>query len=408
MTHRDNRKRRLRNSKTDRMSLQKKALAAGLAILALIAVSATLLHAETSGGRLSADASTVISGSKIQLKLEGIHFPSYMKWSSSNERVATVVDGLVTAKSKGKCSITASYGFRTYSCTLEVETPKLSQSALRLGIEKKKKLELEGTSKTVTWKSSDSSVAKVAADGTVTGIAAGHASLTATVDGKKYTCKVKVYDELKGKTIIGIGDSLMYGNILGNRYTWLNLLGKAHNMKTYNYGQNGNPVAQPAGSSGIVSMSERYKEIIKAVPDTDYIVVLGGANDKRLNIPIGKNSDKTNKTFKGALNILLDGLHKAYPDAVLLCMTNYNRFPTPDSIGNTDLDYVNAMIEVCKLKGVVCFDNYHDSGINFQDSDCLSWCDEGVYLGIGKNGHFSPKAYKYLLPLYETFLQKNS
>ena len=51
------------------------------------------------------------------------------------------------------------------------------------------------THKEVTWKSSDTSVVTVAADGTITAVKAGTADITATADGKTAMCKVTVQDE---------------------------------------------------------------------------------------------------------------------------------------------------------------------------------------------------------------------
>ena len=58
-----------------------------------------------------------------KLKIPGSKF----KWKSSNKKVATVSSkGIVTAKKKGKTTITAKKGKTTYKCKLIVETPKLS------------------------------------------------------------------------------------------------------------------------------------------------------------------------------------------------------------------------------------------------------------------------------------------
>jgi uncharacterized protein YjdB len=48
------------------------------------------------------------------------------------------------------------------------------------------------TGRVVTWTSSDPSIATVKSDGTVTGIAKGHAVITATSEGKSGTVTVVV------------------------------------------------------------------------------------------------------------------------------------------------------------------------------------------------------------------------
>lgn len=71
-----------------------------------------------------------------------------------------------------------------------------------------------------------------------------------------------------------------------------------------------------------------------------------------------------------------------------------------NTLGLNDIDYVNAMMEVCKNKGVKCFDNYHESGVTFAD-----WFDEGVAQGTTANKHISKEGYKWLLPIYENLLR---
>ena len=59
----------------------------------------------------------------------------------------------------------------------------------------------ENTSSTVTWSSSNPAVATVAEDGTVTGVNAGTAKITATVEGISASCDVTVTNPLKGIVI---------------------------------------------------------------------------------------------------------------------------------------------------------------------------------------------------------------
>ena len=112
-------------------------------------------------------------------------------------------------------------------------------------------------------------------------------------------------DILYGKTLVALGDSLFYGNKLGNEATWINKLGKKHNMTVYNYGINGNTVAMQEDEPKTPPMCVRYADMADGA---DYVVVLGGANDKRLHVPIGKDDDTDPHTFKGALNVLILGI----------------------------------------------------------------------------------------------------
>ena len=208
-------------------------------------------------------------------------------------------------------------------------------------------------------------------------------------------------DILYGKTLVALGDSLFHGNKLGNEATWINKLGKKHNMTVYNYGINGNTVAMQDDEPQAAPMCVRYADMADGA---DYVVVLGGANDKRLNVPIGQDDDTDPHTFKGALNTLILGITAKYPRAKVLFMTNYNRWPTLNKLGISDLAYVTAMEEVCRKYAIPCFNNYYNSGISFQNPAHKPWIDEGLVLGIKENRHFSDEAYDWLLPKYEALL----
>lgn len=68
---------------------------------------------------------------------------------------------------------------------------KLSKTKLTLEVGKSSTLKIAGTIKTVTWASSKKEVATVS-KGKVTAKSVGTANITATVSGKKYTCKITV------------------------------------------------------------------------------------------------------------------------------------------------------------------------------------------------------------------------
>ncbi len=124
-------------------------------------------------------------------------------WDSSDTSVATVSDGTVTAIKEGTATITASAGGKSATCAVTVNKKVIAVTSVTLD---KTSLSLtegetstlvatvlpaDATDKTVTWSSSDSSVATVS-DGTVTAIGMGTATITASAGGKSATCDVTV------------------------------------------------------------------------------------------------------------------------------------------------------------------------------------------------------------------------
>lgn len=71
-------------------------------------------------------------------------------------------------------------------------TIKISKKNLTLEVGKTETIKIIGTKNKVTWSTSNKAVATVSSTGKITAKKSGKASITATVNKKKYTCKVTV------------------------------------------------------------------------------------------------------------------------------------------------------------------------------------------------------------------------
>ena len=141
---------------------------------------------------------------------ENTTYGKSVKWSSSNVAVATVdLMGKVTAKRAGTAIITAiSENGKTASCTITVNKKDTNITITEVRLNKSTETLKEGDtttltatvlpenttdSKSVSWRSSNSEVATVDANGTVTAKRAGTAVITATsTNGKSAGCTVTV------------------------------------------------------------------------------------------------------------------------------------------------------------------------------------------------------------------------
>ena len=124
-------------------------------------------------------------------------------WSTSDAPIATVDnEGKVTAISVGEATITATCGDKSATCKVTVnpilaESISLDKTELTLTIGASEKLTAtvlpeDVTDKTVTWSTSDASIATVDNEGKVTAVSIGVATITATCGDKSATCKVTV------------------------------------------------------------------------------------------------------------------------------------------------------------------------------------------------------------------------
>ena len=145
------------------------------------------------------------------VKLTVTFTPDYaadkVTWSSSDEAVATVKDGVVTAKAAGKATITVTtVGGKKATCTVYVNyilTTGVTLSKTKATLLVGETLTLtatvapsNATNKSVTWSSSNNAVVTVS-DGVVTAKADGTATITVTTDDGKNTatCTVSVYGD---------------------------------------------------------------------------------------------------------------------------------------------------------------------------------------------------------------------
>ena len=143
---------------------------------------------------LNKTKATIVAGSTVKLKVTGTS--KTPTWSSSNTKVAKVSSsGKVTGVKAGTAVITAKIGKKKYECTVKVKVT-LNKTEASIYAGKKVQLKVIGTSKTATWSSSNTKVAKVSSTGKVTGVKAGTAVITAKIGSNKYKCTVKVKSPL--------------------------------------------------------------------------------------------------------------------------------------------------------------------------------------------------------------------
>ena len=143
-------------------------------------------------------------------------------WSSSNNEIATVNNGVVTAVKEGTATITVTTedGSRTATCTVTVNAPQtkpvtrvsLNKAELALVMNGTEKLTAtvepsDATNQNVTWESNKTDVATVEQDGTVKAVGTGEATIKVTAQdgsGQYAECKVTVSAPTKPVTNVSL------------------------------------------------------------------------------------------------------------------------------------------------------------------------------------------------------------
>ena len=131
-------------------------------------------------------------------------------WSSSSSSVASVVDGVVTALAPGTAVITARVADKEATCVVQVERSVIPVTGISLN---KTSLNLikgnsetltatvtpaDATDKTITWSTSNETIAKVDGNGRVTAVGGGSAVITAKAGDQTATCAVTVTVPVSG------------------------------------------------------------------------------------------------------------------------------------------------------------------------------------------------------------------
>lgn len=138
---------------------------------------------------------------------DGVQVDVFTKWTTSDSTVCTVDNGLVTAKKSGKCTISYIAGYKQAICHVTVKggtpgpippTPgefsiTLNQASATITLLETLKLYATTSEPaTVTWSSTNPSVAIVDTTGLVTPLEEGSTTIIASANNKTATCNVTV------------------------------------------------------------------------------------------------------------------------------------------------------------------------------------------------------------------------
>lgn len=127
-----------------------------------------------------------------------------VEWSSSNAQIATVRNGIVDAIAEGNAVITARVGDKSATCSVTVTKRvvavydvQITPSMLSMVKGQSERLSAivspsDATDKTVTWSTSDATIASVSQDGYVTALKSGYATIRARAGDRSATCAVSI------------------------------------------------------------------------------------------------------------------------------------------------------------------------------------------------------------------------
>lgn len=283
-----------------------------------------------------------------------------IKWTSSSPEVASVSSqGRVIAKTVGETTITATVGDVSDSCKVQVvadnqqATIRLEQTTLRLSVSRGA-TQIQGTVTTAngqqtlaeagaTYKSDNTDIATVSANGTVTPVAVGSTLVYVTVGGRTKIVSAEVYTML-----ISTADD------------WNNMLGLSGDLAARFYVTNdidfaGVTYNAKVNNGGDVLISQSFCGSLDG----------GGHTISNVTFDGSVSSQSLFGTMVGCTltNIAFSNIHFTASGAAGLAIRMVQHYNVADADGNATRDLLFAPCYVTNVFGDFVYDYHGVSGI---------------------------------------------
>ena len=207
-------------------------------------------------------------------------------------------------------------------------------------------------------------------------------------------------DKWQGKKWVCVGDSLTEINARTNMH-YFDYVAEKTNISVVNMGVSGTGYAR-GGDYNF------YTRIANVPTDADVITIFGSGNDLDAGLNLGDPDDSvSDNTLCGYINGTIDLLLSTFLTAgKVLNLGIVTPTPwigsTPSTPNNNMEQYCDAIIEICRRKGVPCLDLYHCSNL-FPDNATFRQLayskDEGNGVHPDETGH------KLIAPRFKGFLE---
>ena len=208
----------------------------------------------------------------------------------------------------------------------------------------------------------------------------------------------------KNITWVVFGDSLTEYNFRA-KYHYFDYVANELPLKIINLGESGTGYKEGSGEAFYQRMERNIKDI-----DFDIFTLFGSFNDLGKGYSLGNVTDTTSDTICGCINMAINTFRKVKPLNKIALVTPtiwrdgvyYGDF----KVTREDLDnYVDALLQIAKIKRIPILDLYHDSGLDpnidkvlekFYNEDGIQ--DDGV--------HPNSLGHKFMYPLWREFIKQ--
>lgn len=194
-----------------------------------------------------------------------------------------------------------------------------------------------------------------------------------------------------GKKWVAFGDSLTEANRRTDK-NYHDYIADETGIEVVNMGESGSGYKREFDSN-----TAFYQRILNVPTDADVITIFGSGNDLSTTwntYGLGNPTDTGTDTICGCINKTIDNLYSVYPTAQLgiITPTPWDCFypsATSDPQNRMSL-YSEAIVEICKMRGIPCLDLYHCSSLRPWDSNFKTIAyskDDGGGIHPDETGH---------------------
>lgn len=192
-----------------------------------------------------------------------------------------------------------------------------------------------------------------------------------------------------------MGDSITDSNNQRATKRYFDYIAEMTGITTVNLGKSGTGYKKDYNSN-----LPFYQRVDTIPTDSDVITIFGSGND--CSQTLGTPTDSTADTVCGCINLTIDGIRDRIVGANLgiITPTPWVQYPTTTADNAMDL-YCDALVEICRLKGVPCLDLYHCSNMLPWEEDFRTAFykhDDGNGVHPDEDGHklFAPRIKAFL------------
>lgn len=210
----------------------------------------------------------------------------------------------------------------------------------------------------------------------------------------------KKYD---GKTWAVLGDSLTHINNRADT-KYYDYIAEELGCEIVNYGMSGTGYKAREASGEAF-----YQRMLNIAPENfDVLTVFGSFNDIG-QAEIGSSADTGTDTLCGCINTTLDNYYSVAPFKPIGIVTPCPWFNSnPKNSNSVQSQYVDALIEIARLRGIPCLDLFHSSGLRPWNAEFVAhfYTENGV-TETNNATHPNSEAHRiYLYPQFREFLKK--